>query len=96
MKGDRQNDVLTYGFSLARALHQGVELVGEVNGRVNFRKEVDTPVGSETRSVMRLGGRITHGTVRLDGVFIVGLTSLDPSYGFGGGFTWVFRGFRVP
>src|SRR5262245_27544984 len=37
VKGDRQNDVLTYGLSVARALHQGVELVGEVNGRVNFR-----------------------------------------------------------
>jgi hypothetical protein len=96
VEGSRQNDALTYGFSLARALHQGVEIVGEVNGHANFRKAEDTPPGTESRSVMRVGGRFTHGTVRIDGVFLVGLTSRDPSYGFGGGFTWVFRGFRVP
>jgi hypothetical protein len=96
VEGSRQNDVLTYGFSLARALLQGVEIVGEINGRANFRKAEDTPPGTQSRSVMRIGGRFTHGTVRFDGVFLVGLTSRDPSYGFGGGFTWVFRGFRVP
>jgi len=73
-----------------------VELVGEVNGKANFRKAADTPPGTESRSMMRVGGRFTHGTVRIDGVFMIGLTSRDPSYGFGGGFTWVFRGFRIP
>jgi len=96
VEGSRQNDVFTYGLSVARALHQGVELVGEVNGKANFRKAADTPPGTESRSMMRVGGRFTHGTVRIDGVFMIGLTSRDPSYGFGGGFTWVFRGFRIP
>ncbi|MDP6581937.1 MAG: hypothetical protein QF681_14890, partial [Vicinamibacterales bacterium] len=31
-RGDRQNDVLTYGLSLARAFAQGAEIVGEING----------------------------------------------------------------
>ncbi len=34
--GNRQNDVLTYGVSLARAVTQAAEIVGEVNGRVNL------------------------------------------------------------
>ena len=36
-RGDRQNDVLTYGLSLARAVRQGLEVVGEVNGRRELR-----------------------------------------------------------
>ena len=37
-RGDRQNDVLTYGLSLARALTQAAEVVGEINGRVRHAK----------------------------------------------------------
>jgi hypothetical protein len=35
VEGNRQNDVFTYGFSIARAVKQGVEVVGEINGRLN-------------------------------------------------------------
>lgn len=94
-RGDRQNDVLMYGFSVARAVRQGVEVVGEVNGRLNMRDGVP-PVGTETRGAMRLGGRFTHNTVRIDGGLIIGMTSRDPGIGFTAGFTWVFRGFTVP
>jgi hypothetical protein len=45
---------------------------------------------------MRVGGRITRSTVRLDAALIVGMTSPDPDYGFTVGATWVFRGFKVP
>lgn len=94
-RGFRQNDVLTYGLSFARAVHQGVEIVGEVNGRVETRDN-DTPPGTESRSILRAGGRFTRGTVRLDGGLLIGLTSGDPSVGFTAGLTWVFRGFTVP
>jgi hypothetical protein len=94
-RGFRQNDVITYGVSLARAIHQGVEIVGEVNGRWQTR-EHDTPPGTESRSVLRVGARFTRGTVRADGGLLVGLTSRDPSIGFTAGLTWVFRGFTVP
>ena len=94
-RGYRQNDVITYGMSLARAIKQGVEIVGEVNGRLNTRDHA-TPPGTESRSIMRVGARFTKGTVRIDGGLLVGLTSRDPSYGFTGGFTWVFNGFTVP
>jgi hypothetical protein len=94
-RGFRQNDVLTYGVSLARALREGVELVGEVNGRFQTRSH-EVPAGTESRAIMRLGGRVTRGTVRVDGALLVGLTSIDPSIGFTAGLTWVFRGFTLP
>jgi hypothetical protein len=94
--GNRQNDVLTYGLSLARAISQGFEVVGEVNGRANTRDAEDTPIGTESRANMRAGARFTRGTVRVDAGLIVGMTSRDPSVGFTAGLTWVFRGFSVP
>jgi hypothetical protein len=94
-QGDRQNDVLTYGLSLARAVRQGVEVVGEVNGRADMR-DGEPPPGTDSRGAFRLGARVTQGTVRIDGGLIIGMTSRDPSIGFTGGFTWVFRGFTVP
>jgi hypothetical protein len=93
--GARQNDVLLYGFSLARAVAEGVEVVGEINGRMNMREQ-DVPPGTETRGAMRVGGRFTRGTVRLDGGIIIGMTARDPSFGLTAGLTWVFRGFTVP
>lgn len=94
-RGDRQNDVLTYGLSLARAVAQGLEVVGEVNGRLDVR-DGEPPPGTDTRGTMRVGGRFTRGTVRVDGALILGMTSRDPSVGVTAGFTWVFRGFTIP
>jgi hypothetical protein len=96
VRGDRQNDVVTYGLSIARAVRQGLEVVGEINGRWSTREEENTPIGTESRANMRVGGRFTTGTVRVDGGVIVGMTSRDPSIGFTAGLTWVFRGFTVP
>lgn len=92
---DGQNDVLTYGLSVARAVAEGLEVVGEVNGRLDFR-EGDPPPGTETRGAFRVGGRFTHKTVRVDAGIILGMTASDPSFGFTTGLTWVFRGFTVP
>jgi len=95
IEGDRQNDVILYGLSVARALAQGFELVGEINGRFNTRNE-RVPPGTETRAAMRVGTRFTHAAVRVDGGLIFGLTSRDPSFGFTAGVTYVFRGFTLP
>ena len=51
IEGDRQNDVLLYGLSVARALNQGLEFVGEINGRFNTR-DARVPPGTETRSTI--------------------------------------------
>lgn len=94
-RGDRQNDVLTYGLSLARAVAEGLEVVGEVNGRLDVR-DGEPPPGTDTRGAMRVGGRLTRGTVRVDGAVILGMTARDPSFGVTAGFTWVFRGIAIP
>ena len=96
IRGDQQNDVLTYGFSLARAVRQGLEVVGEINGRHSLHPSEEVPVGTESRSIVRIGGRYTVSTVRVDGGVLFGLTSRDPSFGVTAGVTWVFRGFTIP
>ena len=94
-RGDRQNDVLTYGISFARAVSQAGEVVGEVNGRINMR-DTAPPPGTDSQSVVRFGGRYTVGTLRADAALLFGLTSRDPSFGLAAGFTYVFNAFRVP
>ena len=92
--GHTQNDVLTYGLSVSRALTNKVEFVGEVNGRVSFN-DIDYP-GTESKGRLNFGGRYTHGPVRFDGGVFFGLTSVDPTIGVTGGFTYVFSAFTVP
>jgi Putative MetA-pathway of phenol degradation len=93
--GNRQNDDLTYGLSFARAMTQEAELVGELNGRVSTRKGDPFP-GTETRGLLKLGGRYTRGMVRVDAGIYFGLTTLDPTIGFTTGFTYVFNAFTLP
>jgi hypothetical protein len=94
-RGDQQNDVLTYGVSFARALTQQAELVGEVNGHVSTRAG-EPPPGTESRGIVRLGGRYTFGGWRADVAMLFGVTSRDPSFGFATGFTYVFNAFQIP
>jgi hypothetical protein len=89
-----QNDVLTYGASIARAMTTGAELVGEINGRFNSTQNPDP--GAESRAVIRFGGRYTRGPVRVDAAVLFGLTDSDPSIGLTTGFTWVINAFQVP
>ena len=93
-RGDNQNDVLDYGFSVARAVREGLEVVGEINGRANTRSGTP-PAGTESRSLVRVGGRFTRGTVRIDAGILLGITSRDPGFGFTAGATYVFKGFTV-
>ena len=94
-RGDRQNDVLTYGASFARALTSSAEAVAEVNGHVDTR-DGPPPPGTESRSVVRLGARYTIGDWRADGAVLFGLTDSDPGFGFAAGFTYVFNAFTIP
>ncbi|MGH7563969.1 MAG: hypothetical protein ACREK5_06065 [Gemmatimonadota bacterium] len=95
-QGDRQNDVLTGGLSLAWRHPGGAELVGEVNGRIDVMGE--TPVGIEDRGQFRLGARwplgdFLGGQVRLDGGVLVGLTDVEPEVGVTVGLTAITRSF---
>jgi len=94
LDGTRQNDVLTYGFSLARAVTNRTEIVGEVNGRAST---VDVaPIGTESRGLLKLGGRFTQGPVRFDAGIFFGLNPVDPTVGFTTGVTYIFNAFSLP
>lgn len=93
-RGDNQNDVLNYGVSVAQAVRVGLEVVAELNGRLNTRSGTP-PIGTESRSVMRIGTRFTRGAVRVDAAFLAGVTERDPTWGFTTGMTWVFKAFTV-
>ena len=94
-QGNRQNDVLEYGASFARAMTQAAELVGEVNGRFSTRGDEAFP-GTDTSGLLKFGGRYTRGPVRLDAGLFFGLTSIDPTLGFTAGFTYVLNAFTLP
>lgn len=93
--GNQQNDVLTYGLSFARAVTERTEIVGELNGRASTRTGTAFP-GTESRGLMKLGGRLTNGSLRLDAGVFFGLTTVDPTIGFTTGFTYVFNAFSLP
>jgi hypothetical protein len=94
-EGHRQNDVLVYGVSFARALTTRAEFVGEVNGRVSTRASQPFP-GTETRGLLNLGGRYTTNAARFDASVYFGMTTVDPTVGVTAGFTYVFNAFKIP
>lgn len=94
-RGDRQNDVVTYGFSMARALTQAAEVVGEINGQLDTREGAPPP-GTGSRGQIRVGARYTVGGWRGDVAVLLGVTARDPSVGVAAGFTYVFNAFNVP
>jgi hypothetical protein len=91
----KQNDMLTYGLSLAHSIRHDVELVGDINGRWSTRNGV-APIGTESRGVVTLGGRYTRGSTRLDAAAFLGLTSIDPTIGAKIGVTYIFTAFSLP
>jgi hypothetical protein len=90
----KQNDVVTYGVSLAHSLSHGAEVLGEVNGRWSTRHGV-APVGTESRGTAKVGGRYAIGSIRLDAAVLFGMTSIDPSVGLTVGFTYTFQAFSL-
>ena len=90
-----QNDLFTFGLSVARAMTSAAELVGEIHGRLNLANGDPDP-GAENRATLRLGGRYTRGSVRVDAAALFGMTARDPSIGLTTGFTWVIDAFQVP
>ena len=93
--GNRQNDVVIYGLSFARAITNEAEVVGEANGRANTRSAGPLP-GTESRSIVRMGLRYTRRGWRGDAALLLGATNQDPGIGFTAGFTYAFTAFQVP
>jgi hypothetical protein len=96
LQGDRQNDVLTGGLALVWRAGDEVDLLGELNGRIDVKGS--TPVGTEDRGQARLGARLGLGRlfgagVRLDGAVVAGLADVDPGIGATIGLTLLDRSF---
>src|SRR5206468_13107408 len=93
--GRRQSAVVAYGLSCARAMTRQAALVGELSGRVSARGGDPFP-GTESRGLLKLGGRYTYGPIRFDAGVFFGMTTIDPTIGFTAGFTYVFNAFTLP
>jgi hypothetical protein len=79
---------LGFGLSVARAITNAFEAVGEVNGHTEPFGSAVHP-GLEGRGVVRLAGRYTHQLLRFDVGVLVGITSRDPAFGISAGATYV-------
>ncbi len=95
IRGDRQFDVLIYGVSVAQALREGLEVVGEVHGQFQWAWDFPAP-GAESRATFRGGVRYTRGAGRIDAGLLVGTTSRDPGLGVTVGYTHVLDAFSPP
>ena len=95
LRGDRQFDVMVYGLSVAHAVREGLEVVGEVHGQFQWAWDFPPP-GAESKATFRGGVRYTHGAGRVDGALLVGTTSRDPGIGFTVGYTHVLDAFTPP
>lgn len=90
-RGDRQNDVITYGLSVARALTMASEVVGEINGRLHTSGREPAP-GTQSSSILRGGLRFTKSRVRFDAGAMIGVFADDPKFGVTAGLTVVLGG----
>jgi len=79
---------LGFGVSVARALTNAFEVVGEVNGHLNPMGDA-IPPGTESRGVLRMASRYTYKLFRVDFGLLVGITPRDPAFGISAGATYV-------
>jgi hypothetical protein len=86
--GQDAASALMFGLSVARAMTNEFEVVGEINGHLTpFEKIV--PAGLQSRGVFRLAGRYTYSMLRLDFGLLAGFTNRDPGFGISAGATYV-------
>ncbi len=79
---------LGFGLSIARALTNEFELVGELNARLPPFDEI-VPTALDSRGVLRFAGRYTYAMLRVDFGVLIGITDRDPSFGVSAGATYV-------
>ena len=82
-----QNDVLLYGLAGIFRVNNRINLVSEVNGRVNTRSGI-APLGTESVGQFRIGTQIRASGLRFDTAAIFGLTKFSPRSGFTFGVTY--------
>jgi len=82
-----QNDVILYGLAGIFRVTDSVNIVSEINGRLNTRKS-GIPLGTESVGQFRFGTQITTGALRLDAATLLGITKNSPKSGFIVGVTY--------
>lgn len=82
-----QNDVMLYGLAGIFRVNDRINLVSEVNGRINTRS-ANVPLGTESVGQFRIGTQIRASGVRFDTAAIFGLTKFSPRTGVTFGVTY--------
>lgn len=82
-----QNDLFLYGLAGIYKVSDRINIVSEVNGRLNTRKGV-APLGTESVSQFRIGTQIHASNLRFDTAAIFGLTKFSPRTGITFGVTY--------
>ena len=83
-----QNDVLLYGLAGIFRLNNRINVVSEVNGRLNTRSGA-APIGTESVGQFRVGAQIRASGLRFDTAAAFGLTKYSPRTGVIFGVTYV-------
>lgn len=90
-----QNDVFIYGLAGIFRVNDRINLLGEVNGRVNTRNAA-APLGTESLGQLRLGTQIKASNLRFDTAAIFGLTKFSPRTGITFGVTYISPSIFTP
>ena len=83
-----QNDVLLYGLAGIFRVNNRINLVSEVNGRLNTRSGA-APIGTESVGQFRVGTQIKASGLRFDTAALFGITKNSPRTGIIFGVTYV-------
>jgi hypothetical protein len=83
-----QNDVLLYGLAGVFRVNNRINVVSEVNGRLNTRSG-DAPIGTESVGQFRVGTQIKASGLRFDTAALFGITKNSPRTGIIFGVTYV-------
>jgi hypothetical protein len=94
INGHHHENVLEYGAAATHALRPTLEIVGEVNGRVDLGS-APPPPGDEDLGTARVGVRYARWRGWLAGAATFGLTSVDSGVGFAASYTFAFHLFHV-
>ena len=83
-----QNDVLLYGLAGIFRVNNRINVVSEVNGRLNTRSGL-VPIGTESVGQFRVGTQIKASGLRFDTAALFGITKNSPRTGIIFGVTYV-------
>src|SRR6478672_3645709 len=89
-----QNDVFLYGLAGIFRVSDNVNIVSEVNGRVNTRGVA--PLGTESLGQFRLGAQVRASGLRFDAAGAFGLTKYSPRTGVIFGVTYLSPSIFTP